>query len=53
LAWLALGIAVAHHPAMLVLRLNLLAALRSILRTRADLTIENLALRQRSPTCGA
>jgi hypothetical protein len=46
LAWLALVIAIAHHPAMLGLCFNLLATLRSILRTRTDLAIENLALRQ-------
>ena len=42
------GIAIAHHPAMLVLCLNLLAGLRSILWTRTDPAIENLALRQQN-----
>jgi len=39
-----------RHPAMLALLLNLLATLRSTLRTRAELAIENLALRQQLAT---
>jgi hypothetical protein len=35
-----------HDPAMTGLCMNLLGALRSALRTRADLALENLALRQ-------
>lgn len=35
-----------HHPAMLVLFLNLLATPRSTLGTRADPALESLALRQ-------
>jgi hypothetical protein len=35
-----------HHPAMAALFLSLLGALRSALRTRTDLALENLALRQ-------
>ena len=40
------GSAIVHHDAMAALILSILGALRSGLRTRADLTIENLALRQ-------
>jgi hypothetical protein len=35
-----------HHPATLALLWNLLAALRSVLRTCANLVVENLAQRQ-------
>src|SRR5450432_1009821 len=35
-----------HHRAMVTVILSLLGALRSALRTRADLALENLALRQ-------
>ena len=35
-----------QHPAMLALLLTLLHTLRSALRTRAELALENLALRQ-------
>ena len=38
--------AVMHHHAMVALVLSLLEALWSALRTRADLALENLALRQ-------
>jgi hypothetical protein len=40
------GSAVMHHHAMVALFLSLLGALRSALRTHADLALENLALRQ-------
>src|SRR5450755_1165891 len=40
------GSTIVHHDAMAALILSILGALRSCLRTRADLTIENLALRQ-------
>ena len=40
------GSAIVHHRGMAALILSILGALRSGLRTRADLTIENLALRQ-------
>ena len=40
------GSAIVHHDAMVSLILSILGALRSGLRTRIDLTIENLALRQ-------
>jgi hypothetical protein len=33
-----------HHPAMFALLLTLLGTLRSALRTRAELALENLAL---------
>jgi hypothetical protein len=39
-----------HHPAMLALLLSLLATLRSALRTRAELALESLALRQQLVT---
>jgi hypothetical protein len=39
-----------RHQAMLDLLLNLLASLRSGFRTRAELAIENLALRQQLAT---
>jgi putative transposase len=39
-----------RRPAMLELFLNLLATLRSALRTRAELALENLALRQQLGT---
>jgi len=35
-----------QHPALLALLLTLLHMLRSALRTRAELALENLALRQ-------
>ena len=35
-----------HDPAMDALFMSLLGALRSAFRTRADLALENLALRQ-------
>ena len=38
--------ALVHHRAMVALVLSLLGALRSAVRTRADLALENLALRQ-------
>jgi hypothetical protein len=38
--------AIVHHRAMVALSLSLFGALRSGLRTRADLVLENLALRQ-------
>jgi putative transposase len=37
---------IVHHRAMVALVLSLLGALRSALHTRADLALENLALRQ-------
>jgi hypothetical protein len=40
------GPTIVHHLAMVALVLRLLGALRSALRTRADLALENLALRQ-------
>ena len=40
------GSAVMHHHAMVALVLSLLGALRSALRSRADVVLENLALRQ-------
>jgi putative transposase len=39
-----------RYPAMLALLLNLLASLRSAFRTRAELALENLALRQQLAT---
>jgi hypothetical protein len=39
-----------RHPVMLALLLDLLATLRSALRTRAELALENLALRQQLGT---
>jgi len=39
-----------HYPAKLALLLTLLHTLRSALRTRAELTLENLALRQQLAT---
>jgi hypothetical protein len=35
-----------HDPAVVALRMSLLRALRSVFRTRAELALENLALRQ-------
>jgi hypothetical protein len=39
-----------RHPTMFALLLNLLAALRSAFRTRAELALEKLALRQQLAT---
>jgi hypothetical protein len=39
-----------RHLAMLALLLNLLASLRSAFQTRAELALENLALRQQLAT---